>query len=55
MKDLYGDSMFDSPVKDPEKYRGRGRPRKTDYTTARFIQRRINEIFNNYLNKKLPL
>lgn len=37
-----GFDFFNRLVIDPEKYRGRGRPRKTDYTTLQKIQQQLN-------------
>lgn len=29
---FYTDSLFDAPILDPYKYKGKGRPKKTDYS-----------------------
>lgn len=48
-REVYGLALPDSPIIDRQEYKGRGRPRKTDYTTIRVVQQRYNQIINKYL------
>ena len=44
MKDFYGKSWLEGKTIDPTKYRGKGRPRKQDYSTIIELQRKTNEM-----------
>ncbi len=52
-KQFFSDSIFDQLILNRFRYKGIGRPRKTDYTKAKTIQNKINLVTNYLLNKKL--
>lgn len=52
---FYGDGLLDLLMIDRFKYKGRGRPRKIDYTTLREVQKRINEYHNLMLKARALL
>ena len=46
----YGDGLLEAlTIVDTRTYRGKGRPRKTDYMSAIEAQRRINELRNSLI------
>ena len=49
-QDLYGISFVeDRSIINRLRYRGKGRPRASDYQTLQEAQRQVNGIFNRYL------
>ena len=42
MKEFYGLSILEQPMLDRFKYRGRGRPRKIDYSSFEEINKKLN-------------
>jgi hypothetical protein len=48
--DLYGVSFVSYMIIDRWIYRGRGRPRKTDYAPIWLLQNKINAMTNKYLD-----
>lgn len=53
MNDFYGADLFEQVIKDPFKYRGKGRSRKTDYITVREASKKFNTFWNEYLKLKI--
>lgn len=47
---IYGEDLLNVTLKDPTKYRGKGRPRKSDYSPLIVIQRKNNILMNKYLD-----
>lgn len=47
---FYGDGLDQMILLDHSKYRGRGRPRKIDYSPFKEIEKRLNSYMNEYLN-----
>jgi len=52
MNNFYSPSPFEQPILDHLKYKGRGRPRKTDYSPIVKIQKDLNSIRNMVINRK---
>lgn len=54
---IYRQSLIEKPVVDPTRYKaegrsGRGRPRKSDYTTIPKLMKKHNSIINKHLDAK---
>ena len=47
--DFYSVGIADAKIIDRFIYRGRGRPRKTDYSTSRILDKKINIVLFLYL------
>lgn len=47
--DFYGVSMYDCFVLNRLTYKGRGRPRKTDYISVKELLKKINRAVDSYL------
>lgn len=50
--DYWGRGLMDQPVLDYFLYRGRGRPRKTDYSPLSVIQTKINAVHHDLLDRR---
>lgn len=53
MNDFYSLDLFEQMIKNPFKYRGKGRPRKIDYITIREAYKKYNKYWNQYLDLKI--
>lgn len=47
---FWGHSLFDLTVIDRFTYKGKGRPRKTDYTTFSILQYKMNVLLNKHIS-----
>ena len=52
-KDFYGQSLLDRKIVNPNTYKGRGRPRATDYITILKAQMLWNRDYNKFLDSRI--
>lgn len=52
MNDFYGYSFGDTLLIDRWKYKGIGRPKKTDYINLKGLQKKVNLELNKFIDKK---
>lgn len=51
--DFYSQPLFkDKTIKNPLTYKGRGRPRKSDYINAIQAQKILNQTLNTYIDQR---